>query len=361
MKYYDIKTLLKKNCTYSIAIGKRSDGKTFSSVKYALEKKIKDGSESVYIRRWVEDIKPSRMSKLIADFNDLHIVSKVSKNAYQGLTYYNRGIYLCNYDDNGKAVYNQDDILLYLMALSEMEHDKSTGGYSKVRTIIFDEFISRGAYISNEFIYFQNVLSTVLRGKDNVRIIMLGNTVSVFCPYFKEMGIRHVQTMKQGAIDVYQYSDSRLKIAVEYISEDYGKHTNDFYFAFDNPKLQMITKGNWEIGSYPHCQISFKEKDVIFRYYIDFNDRLFECQVVEQEDNLFTFIFQKTTPINTKEKHLFFCLDASENMYYCTNILKPNTKLGKKLLWFFTHDKVFYSDNEVGNNIHGYLRECEKI
>ena len=63
---------------------------------------------------------------------------------------------------------------------------------------------------------FANVLSTIIRHRNDVKIFMLANTVNKYCPYFKEMGLKHITEMKQGSIDIYTYGSSDLRVAVEY-------------------------------------------------------------------------------------------------------------------------------------------------
>ena len=58
--------------------------------------------------------------------------------------------------------------------------------------ILFDEFITRSMYLPDEFVIFTNVLSTIIRDRNNVKIFMCGNTVNKYCPYYKEMGLNNV-------------------------------------------------------------------------------------------------------------------------------------------------------------------------
>lgn len=96
-----------------------------------------------------------------------------------------------------------------------MEHDKSTN-YDGIINAVLDEFLTRSYYLPNEFVLFMNVLSTIIRDRDNVKIFMMGNTVNQYCPYFAEMGLTHIKEMKKGDIDVYEYGESGLTVAVEY-------------------------------------------------------------------------------------------------------------------------------------------------
>lgn len=355
-QYYDIRPLMNKGATYSMVFGKRSNGKTHSALEYALEQWKKDGSTTAYIRRWKEDVTGARASQLMADFNNMDKVKKITK-VYDGITYYNRIQYFCKFDENGKA--DRQIPFMYMFSLSDMEHDKSTQ-YPTVGTVIFDEFISRGGYFPDEFIAFTNVLSTIIRDRADVRIIMLGNTINKFCPYFKEMGITRVNKMKQGTIDVYTYGESDLSVAVEYCGDNTTEDSNNHYFAFENPKLKMITKGEWELPIFPHTTERIVGSKILYSYFIEFNDRLFQADIVNGDSGVFTHIHEKTTPIKNPNNDLIFSLDTKEGLNYYTNILKPNNKIRQKIASFFASGKVFYSNNEVGNYIQGYLRECVK-
>lgn len=356
-KYYDIIPLMNKGATYSMVFGKRSNGKTHSALEYALNRWKQDGSTTAYIRRWKEDVTGARASQLLADFNAMGKVKKITK-IYDGITYYNRIQYFCNYDDNGKA--DKQLPFMYMFSLSDMEHDKSTQ-YPTVGTIIFDEFISRGGYFPDEFISFTNVLSTIIRDRTDVRIIMLGNTVNKFCPYFKEMGITRVNNMKQGSIDIYTYGNSDLSVAVEYCGDNASEYdNNNHYFAFENPRLKMITKGEWELPVFPHTSERILGKDILYSYFIEFNDRLFQGDIVNGSNGLFMHIHEKTTPIKNPDKDLIYTLDTKEGINYYKNILSPDNKVRQKIARFFATGKVFYSNNDVGNYIQGYMREMVK-
>lgn len=356
-KYYDIMPLMEKNATYSIAIGKRNNGKTHSALEYCLRRWAEDKSTCAYIRRWKDDVTGARASNLFADFNSVGKVKEIIKD-YDIISYYNRIQYLATIDkETGKV--KRSEPLMYMFSLSDMEHDKSTQ-YPTVSTVIFDEFIARNGYFPDEFIAFTNVLSTIIRSRDNVRVIMLGNTISKFCPYFQEMGLKNVYRMKQGDIDVYQYGDSKLTVAIEYTGENEAGKASNFYFAFENPKLEMITKGKWELPIFPHTLQRITQKDIVFSYFIIFSEKLFQADIVNGKNGLFTHIHEKTTPIQDADNDLIYSLDISEKMNYYKNILKPDIEIRRKIASFFATGKVFYSNNDVGSYIQSYLRECQR-
>ena len=74
------------------------------------------------------------------------------------------------------------------------------------------------------------------------KVWMLGNTVSTYCPYFREMGLRHVKEMEIGGVQQDTGTRDDCTIVVHWADGlPQGKET-DKYFAFDNPKLKMISE-----------------------------------------------------------------------------------------------------------------------
>lgn len=358
-KYYSLENIKKTGATYNVIFGERSNGKTYSVLLEGLKEYVKHGGQLAIVRRWKEDITGRRASDIFSAINSNNEVAKLTNNKYTGITYFASKFYLCNYDENGKPIYSLDnDCFAFTFALSETEHNKSIS-YPNITTILFDEFITKHVYLNDEFVLFMNTISTIVRQRTNVKIYMCGNTVNKFCPYFKEMGLTHILEMKQGSIDVYTYGKSTLKVAVEYCENTQARKQNNFYFAFNNPKLNMITGGAWELDIYPHLPIKYQPKNVQFIYFIEFNGFLCQCEVVEINGEMFTFIHQKTTPLKDETNDLIYTLDFHYELNYNRNIYKPQNTLQKRLLWFFETNRVFYQNNEIGDIVNNYLKLCK--
>lgn len=359
MKYYSLNKINKKNATYNVIFGERSNGKTYATLKQVLENYFSDGSQFAYIRRWSVDVQPKRMNNLFNAIIEDGYLEKLSGGKFTAIFYRTGRFYLCTYNDKGKPIYNEEDVIGYAFSLSENEHNKANS-YPRVTTIIFDEFLTNKIYLPDEFILFMNTVSTIVRQRTNVKIYMLGNTVNKFCPYFKEMGLTNILTMKQGTIDVYTYGETKLKVAVEYADSKKKFKKNNFYFAFNNPKLKMITGGSWELNIYPHAPVKWLPKNIMFTYFIDFNDSLYQCEIINKDDNVFTYIHEKTTPIKNPDKDIIYTLDYNPKINYNINILKPLNDYQNKITWFYTHDRVYYQNNNVGDAINNYLKICKR-
>lgn len=361
MKYYNTSRIDKKNATYNVIIGERSNGKTYAVLKKGLTEYFKNKSQMAYVRRWKEDIIGRRASQLFSGLIENSEVAKLSNNEFSGIHYYAGKWYLCNYDDKGKAIYSDSDIIAYSFALSDSEHDKSTS-FPNIQTIIFDEFLTNRTYLNDEFVLFMNVVSTIVRRREDVKIYMLGNTVNKYAPYFNEMGLTNVTKMEQGSIDIYRYGNSKLTVAVEYCStQETENKQSSKYFAFNNPKLEMITGGAWELNIYPHLPYKYKPKNVLFTYFIEFADNLFQCEIVDLNGVYFTYIHRKTTPIKTPESDLIYTLDYDPRLNYNRSIYKPISKLQERIRWFFDTSRVFYQSNDVGDSVNNYLKICKRL
>lgn len=359
MKYYSLNKINKKNATYNVIFGERSNGKTYATLKQVLENYFNDGSQFAYIRRWSVDVQPKRMNNLFNAIIEDGYLEKLSGGKFTAIFYRTGRFYLCTYSDKGKPIYNEEDVIGYAFSLSENEHNKANS-YPRVTTIIFDEFLTNKIYLPDEFILFMNTVSTIVRQRTNVKIYMLGNTVNKFCPYFKEMGLTNILSMKQGTIDVYTYGETKLKVAVEYADSKKKFKKNNFYFAFNNPKLKMITGGAWELNIYPHAPVKWLPKNIMFTYFIDFNDSIYQCEIISKDAIVFTYIHEKTTPIKNPDKDIIYTLDYNPKINYNVNILKPLNDYQNKITWFYTHDRVYYQNNNVGDAINNYLKICKR-
>lgn len=357
-KFYSLDNINSKDATYNMIIGQRSNGKSYAALLQGLKNYARTGEQMALIRRYREDFIGKRGQVMFDALLNNDEVKKATKGMWSGIFYQSSKWYFCK--DIDGVLLKADEPFCYGFALSEMEHDKSTS-YPKITTIVFDEFISRVGYLKDEFVIFCNVISTIIRHRTNVKIYMLGNTVNKYCPYFDEMGLTHVKSMKPGTIEVYTYGNSELRVAVEYchnLKAGSKKKTNDYYFAFDNPKLKMITNGAWEIDIYPHLMIKYKPKDVLFQYFIDFNGEILHCEIIHADNCLFTYIHRKTTPIQDLKKDLIYTTENRPEPNIRRNMLKPTDMIDKKVAKFFSDYKVFYQSNDVGEVMRNYLLWC---
>ena len=363
VKYYSLANILKYDCDYNIIFGERSNGKTYALLEYIVKQFYESGykSQGAIIRRWKEDIVGKRASTIFSGLESNNRISEITNGEYNSVWFFSGKYYLANFDENTQKYVPLQTPMAFTFALSDMEHDKSTS-YPNVTTIMFDEFITRRYYLPDEFIIFLNVLSTIIRQRDNVKIFMLGNTVNKFCPYFQELGLKHIDKMAQGTIDVYKFGENNeLKIAVEYCNNSNKEKKSNKYFCFDDKNaVQMIIGGAWELDIYPHLSVKYKNSDIVFSYFIEFNDNILQADIVQTENNYFTYIHEKTTPIKNPHSDLIYSLKHNEGGNYKRRLLSTATPLERKISMFYATEKVFFQNNEVGEIVRNYIMQSTR-
>ena len=359
-KFYTLDEILKYDADYNMIYGERSNGKTTSVLAYALKLHIESGYENQLgiIRRWEEDYKGKNGQQMFDGIVNLGWVEEWTKGKYNSIYYYSQRWYLCYYDKKGERTAIQSEPFAIGFSITSEEHYKSTS-YPKIKTILFDEFITRSYYLPEEFVKFQNLLSTLIRLRTDVKIFMCGNTINKFCPYFAEMGLSGIKKQKKGTIDVYTYGESDLRVAVEYSDFPAKKKESNKYFAFDNPKLEMITNGGWEINIYPHLPEKYKPKDVKYVFYLLFDNELLQGNLIAIKEKIFIYFHRKTTPIQKDNKRLVYQQTVDYRSNYRVNILKPFGKVDGFIKNIVVRNKLFFQDNEVGEIFNNYIIWCK--
>lgn len=355
-KFWDIRPIKKIPAQYRVIYGERSNGKTYGVLKDSIEEYIKTGGQFAYVRRWPDDIKKRKMTQLFESISQNGEIGKLSDGRWNGIKYQNGMFYLIATD--GDDTVTDERPMGFTFSLSAMEHDKSIS-YPGVTRVIFDEFISRISYIQDEFSLFMNVLSTIIRERDNVSIWMLGNTVSKDCPYFAEMGLRHVFKQQPGTIDTYAYSKNgqEMLIAVEY-TKNIASKKSDKYFIFDNPKMEMITGGAWELAIYPHLFEKFKPNQIITTFFINYRQSILQCEVVDGQSGVFIFCHIKTTPLRERCDDLIYSPEPTAKSNWRVDITRPQSKGEQRILELIRQEQMCFQDNEIGEVFNDYMKWC---
>ena len=362
LKFYTLDALLSKNAHYNIIIGQRSNGKSTAVLRYALKNYCETRKQTAYVRRHEDpDLRPRIAGGVCNGIVALGFVDELTQGQWTTIIYKNQQWFLaCPDPENEGKVITDDKPFMIGFAVSQQEKYKSTA-YPDINTVIFEEFLTKSFYLVDEFMLFMNLLSTIIRERDDVKIFMIGNTVNKYAPYFAEMGLSHIKDMKQGTIDVYSYGDSPLKVAVEFSDFPSKTKPSDLYFAFNNPRLSMITgQGQvWEMAIYPHLPYKYAPKNVLFTYFIIFDGEILQCEIIDVQNVVFTYVHRKTGEIKEPDNDLVFSPDADARFNWRRKLTQTPDRLGQKILWFYKNDKVFYQNNEVGEVVHNYLLFCK--
>ena len=83
--------------------------------------------------------------------------------------------------------------------------------------------------------------------------------------------------------------------------------------------------------------------------------------MVQIENEIFTFVHEKTTEIKNPDNDLIFTTDITSKPNHRVGILKPRDKIGEKIAYFYKHNLVFYQSNEVGEILTNYIKDTDGV
>lgn len=176
--YWNRQKILSYNALLNFVIGVRGGGKTYDMKRWCIESFIKHGKQFVWVRRYNtelfgDDVNQGVTSSFMSDLKD---------------RYENHTIEI-----KKDTMYIDEREAGYFLALSTSQRAKSSS-FPDVDKIIFDEFLIEGNttlhYIKNEPEMLLELVETVQRSRDDVRVMLLGNALSFANPYFMFFGIK---------------------------------------------------------------------------------------------------------------------------------------------------------------------------
>lgn len=178
MNYYDFYSLYNEypDADFYIITGQRANGKSTAVSKFLMDKNNDDGSMFAYFTRLAN----ISIARDMAEGNG-YFTGYLEKYA---LEKYHKKITV---KDN--MIYLGDNPFCKQFALSLSGKYKSKQYDENYRFCVYEEFVSEdGVYIRNEWNRFNSVISTISRNR-GCQVILIGNTISRFNPYFEHFGI----------------------------------------------------------------------------------------------------------------------------------------------------------------------------
>lgn len=369
--YYNIDNLDKLGATINILYGERSNGKSYqlkhkkglypylkNTTSYKrnyydkdkiIEDNIKAGTRFILLRRNKEEISSEKVEQYL---NDIDIMA-LTNDEYNCFSVYKKAIYLSKYDnDTGKT--KRYDKIGYVMALST-EQNYAGASYLDVHDIIFEEFMTRTVYLSNEPDKLMNLYSTIDRKRGTTRLWLVGNSISRVCPYLEDWGLMEIiRNLKQGDIKTKWIStnstdnegrDIEVLLAIEYC-----RSTGNSSFAIGK-HADMLNKGDWQSDPQPHLKDSYKDYKMLFRIGFQYQSFKFLGEFLQDKDNnTLWFIYPYSREF--KKNLIVFSDIIKESNYWQKDIYNPTFKSEslRNVLSTFRESKIFYATDLVGTD-----------
>ena len=194
--WYDKAQLLSHNKIMNMVLSNRGGGKTFHFTRWGIDDYKKTGHQCVWVRRYQTEIDEMLLNgKFFDAVREYYPDDELTIEGNLGLV-------------NGEVAF-------YFIALSTSRQLKSNN-YPNVNKIVFDEFIidkGRVTYLKAEVEVFLDLYETVARLRDNVRAVLLANSITIVNPYFLFWNIKPDTRKRftvQGQVCVELFTDAEF-------------------------------------------------------------------------------------------------------------------------------------------------------
>ena len=123
--YYSLKKIMQVPAQYYVIFSMRSNGKTYSVLKYALQRYFETGEQLGIVRRWDVDFVGATSMKscynsLMQNGEGMNDIAILSGGKYTGVTYHDKQYFLTVWDEETQKEVRTDKIIAYAFALTQM-------------------------------------------------------------------------------------------------------------------------------------------------------------------------------------------------------------------------------------------------
>lgn len=263
MQYIDANPIIEHaksiNCPYVGIIGGKFTGKTYGCVDYALRDFYAEnsGRPFFYARRYDKTFTTSICGNLInCHRQDIINLSGGYHNAgeFRGKIYtLQRNVS----DKNGELTRKAQKTIAYCRSLNNVETETGDDK-GELSCVIYDEFLTRGEELRDEFNKLMILHANALRGRTDryVPLFLLGNTVSRDSAVAERFGIS-LRDCKRG-LNVFSNRAGVPRIVLYYTPEtSKGVEAAELYYdRFEDDHINMISHGDWTLGTYKIASVS---------------------------------------------------------------------------------------------------------
>ena len=256
-KFIDIHPILeyakKLNCPYIAIIGGKGTGKTYGCVDNAIVDFYNSDMRHpfFYVRRYDKTFTKSICGNLVNVHrqtiincsNGKHNAAELSGKVFEVM---NKSL-----TDKGLEKRINKKVIAYCRSMNNVETETGDDK-GEISCGIYDEFLSRDGELKDEFLKIQILHSNMIRNRTDryVPLWLLGNTVSRDSAVADQFGIK-LRDLKRG-LNVYTNKKGVPRIVLYYTPETVANSEAAamYYDRFENDHINMISHGDWVLGSY---------------------------------------------------------------------------------------------------------------
>lgn len=349
---YNASLIPYSNISYVMGLSERSIGKTTSFLLLGMLLNRDYGITIQYIRSRETMIQNMQIKDLFKTVRKFHYIEKITNDKYNDVMYKSRRWYYINVDNDGNVIEQAPEHFMMCLSIDKSEVYKSSYNAPVGDFIIFDEFIGK-FYPMNEFIYFMDLVKTIIRARISPKIIMLANTIDKHSEYYSEFEIyEQIQMLQYGEKEIIT-TDLGTKIYVEFIENtkklEEKRFFNNLFFGFKNPRLASITGGGWATNEYPHIIEGFK---TIHRgLYVESHGKLLALDIVLYDDIGICINCHKAT--RTYEDSIIYSLDEPKDKRY-RYYLGQGDRIDRFLVKMVQMHHIRFQNNACGTIFYNF-------
>lgn len=333
--YYSSNKLFSHQSPFNFVMGERGNGKSYNAKKRMIKNFINKGEQSIYIRRRktdIDEVKEFFFDDIKEEFPDYEFSIKGSAGLING------------------------EVAIHFIALSTSLKKKSSP-FPKVTLLVFDEYIEPSFkfpnYLKNDMFYLLELISTVVRKRDNWKLILIGNSISYVNPFFSYYNIEIMDNEKQFHRFMKDEETGNYLITVE-LTE-----TPEYQAEFSKTNLAKLTKGT-VYGDYSMNGKAYEDKSDFIKperrgMYIYIATILFNGQEFGVWQDGFDEIYIDEK-VESTCLYKYAITDADLREGYVSAKADNKSWRLKNIKKFYHEGKVYYSSQEVKKTIQTSLR-----
>lgn len=304
-KFFDIQPILSRNALMTFIISSRGAGKTYSSKEHILKRFNNKGHKFLFLKRTETEL-DATADGFWDDFaTDKRVFKHVKNRYYIG----NRTV---DKDDEGNDVEEITWKLFgYSAALSTIAKLKGISPQG-VKIILWDEFVAYdGRYLPNEGTRLLDIMETIGRMAEDVRLIATGNkNEDGFYPVLHELGISKSSDFEDDKI----YSFKRGEVLI------YSFTNTEYIKAKSKTKLGKVARGT----TYYDSMIDNKKTSSFVELVVERPKRLTPLFTIIVKGEMFNISFMRIS----KTQVTGIYIDATKKplkKVYTTDMSSPTT------------------------------------
>ena len=351
-----------QNNDLTMQLSERSIGKTTGWLLYGMEMYIKYGVIIHYIREDRRHLNRAYVKDLFSTIVHCGYVDSLTHGKYNHVVYdsMQRKWYFAKLSEDGEVLEKDSKHFMIGLSCDMSDNLKSSYVCDKADFIIVDEFCSQSQ--RNYFSDLYNIISTLVRERETVKIIFLSNTIDRTHWIFDEFPLREIiDTLEEGQIVKFT-TELGMRFYVEFVYHEETRKRKEFVnrhiFGFKNNKLNAIKGGGWNMKLYPHLEHNAEFETIMKNVAVQTTSGFLALDIITLNDVYYVYCHKRTQLYD-------------DTIIYTTNMLDLDNRKRfgfgtgtnfDRFIWdkLIKNNYVIYGHNRDGMLLDSYIRKVKQ-